>query len=150
MSNIYEYIKEHFTYNKDGTFNRNDRKNANGSYDHYGYLIIKIKGKQYKAHRLVYLYFNGKFPKNEIDHINRIRSDNKIENLRDVTRQQNMDNTKFESLGVYVDYTNGLKKKYAFRFKKKMYRFYSLQEAITTKEKLGGKINYDYYKGEIV
>jgi hypothetical protein len=53
---VIEYIKKYFIYNQDGTFTRTDRKNSNGSLDKDGYLIIKIKGKQYKAHRLVYAY----------------------------------------------------------------------------------------------
>ena len=90
---VINYIREYFIYNNDGTFTRTDRKNSNGSLDKDGYLIIKIKGKQYKAHRLVFAYHNGRFPTMEIDHINRNRLDNRIENLREVDRQTNIDNT---------------------------------------------------------
>lgn len=58
-----------------------------------GYAHISLLGKKYKAHRLAWLYVYGHFPKNEIDHINRVRDDNRIANLRDVTRAENMQNT---------------------------------------------------------
>jgi HNH endonuclease/AP2 domain len=57
-----------------------------------GYTYISIDAKLYAAHRLVWLMENHKWPDGEIDHINRVRSDNRIENLRDVTRAQNMQN----------------------------------------------------------
>lgn len=44
------------------------------------------------AHRLAWLYVNGSFPKNEIDHINRIRSDNRIANLRPASNLENAQN----------------------------------------------------------
>ena len=53
-----------------------------------GYISIQIDRKRYKAHRLVWLHVYGRWPKEEIDHINRIRGDNRLENLREVTRQQ--------------------------------------------------------------
>lgn len=138
---VIDYIKKNFVYNNDGTFTRLDRKNSKGSYDKDGYLIIKIKGKQYKAHRLVFAYFNNRFPKDEIDHLNRIRDDNRIENLRECNRTENVNNTELKTLGVYIDNTKGLKKKYAFHYKNKTYRTYKLNEAIKLKLSLGGKIN---------
>ena len=53
---------------------------------------IHVKGKDYLAHRLIWLYLNGKFPDNTIDHVNGDRLDNRIENLRDVTHQENHKN----------------------------------------------------------
>ena len=60
--------------------------------DKDGYLCVAIEGKLYRAHRLVWLYVHGKFPKGDIDHINRIKDDNRIKNLRDVTRSENKQN----------------------------------------------------------
>ena len=57
-----------------------------------GYTEICINRKRYLAHRLAWLYVYGKWPENYIDHINCIPSDNRIENLRDVTHQTNMQN----------------------------------------------------------
>lgn len=58
-----------------------------------GYILIMVKGKTYPAHHLAWLYHYGYLPK-EIDHINGIRSDNRIENLREVSRQENCRNQK--------------------------------------------------------
>ena len=46
----------------------------------------------YKAHCLAWLYINGVWPKNEMDHINQKRSDNRWCNLREATLQQNLKN----------------------------------------------------------
>jgi hypothetical protein len=54
-----------------------------------GYIYLRIDGVNYAAHRLAWLYCYGSFPKHEIDHKNRNRSDNRIENLRDVTSSEN-------------------------------------------------------------
>lgn len=67
-----EYILKHFQY-KNGIITRDDRKNSNGSLDKDGYLILKVKNKQFEAHHIVWLLNYGDFPKQEIDHINRNR-----------------------------------------------------------------------------
>lgn len=58
-----------------------------------GYFTIMVDGKAYYAHRLAWLLHTGKWPKHEIDHINRVRSDNRIENLREATKSQNKINS---------------------------------------------------------
>lgn len=63
-----------------------------GSPDKKGYLCIRVLGKTYKAHRLAWLYETGAWPENEIDHINGIVFDNRIENLRDVSKSINQQN----------------------------------------------------------
>ena len=57
-----------------------------------GYVVIRINDKLYKAHRLAWLYVTGKFPDLKIDHINRIKNDNRWENLREVSHTQNCEN----------------------------------------------------------
>jgi hypothetical protein len=57
-----------------------------------GYVSICIDGKIYKAHRLAWLYMTGKWPMPECDHENRKKSDNRWQNLRAATRQQNTQN----------------------------------------------------------
>ena len=133
---IEEYIKLNFRYNPEtGNIIRFDRKMSNGSYDRYGYIILKIKGKQYKAHRIAWFLYYGTFPKQNIDHINNIRNDNRIINLRDVPQSENnKNNTKVinkdtKVYGVCLDKTKGLKKKYVVSFNNKIYRFYTIKEA---------------------
>ena len=65
-----------------------------GTIGHKGYRAIKIDGKSYQAHRLVWLYVHGKFPRDQIDHINGIRDDNRLENLRDANSADNARNRK--------------------------------------------------------
>jgi hypothetical protein len=58
------------------------------------YNQIGIKGKRYLAHRLAWLYVYGEWPKKSLDHINRIKTDNRIDNLRDVHHSQNVANSR--------------------------------------------------------
>lgn len=149
--NYEKYILKHFKYNKNGTIDRDDRKGSNGSLDKDGYLIIKVKGKQFKAHRIVWLLNKGKFPKSELDHINRNRIDNRIENLRESNRKQQVHNQNIKPnkqtgvVGIYIDNTKGLKNKYAFHNRKdgKTYRFRTLEEAIKNKKDLRSGL-YEY------
>lgn len=60
-----------------------------------GYRQIRIDGKLHYAHRIVWEMHNGDIPEGmEIDHIDGNRLNNKIDNLRMVTHQQNVWNTK--------------------------------------------------------
>lgn len=58
-----------------------------------GYVYATVDGKQYLLHRLIWFYVYGYFPENEIDHINRKKSDNRIKNLREASRQCNTRNS---------------------------------------------------------
>lgn len=59
-----------------------------------GYILIRYRGNRYYAHRLAWFYSYREFPKGNIDHINGVRSDNRICNLRDVTQRENLQNMK--------------------------------------------------------
>jgi len=65
-----------------------------GSINNNGYRIITIDNIGYRAHRIAWLYVYGNLPLNQIDHINGIKTDNKIGNLRDVTQNENSKNSK--------------------------------------------------------
>ena len=58
-----------------------------------GYVVIKIAGRSYKAHRLAWLYTYGYLPENPLDHIDRKPLNNAIANLREVSRSCNVRNT---------------------------------------------------------
>lgn len=67
-------------------------KTAGGLCKFTGYVFIGINGIQYRAHRLAWLYVHGYLPDIEVDHINMIRSDNRLCNLREATHKENNQN----------------------------------------------------------
>ena len=69
-----------------------------------GYHLISIDYKEYRAHRLAFAIMTGRWPADEIDHINGKRADNRWCNLREATRAQNQQNrrsaARHNALGV--------------------------------------------------
>lgn len=65
-----------------------------GGIDINGYVLIMVLGKQYRAHRLVWLWVHGEFPSQQLDHINGVRHDNRLCNLRPATNSENCKNGK--------------------------------------------------------
>ena len=59
---------------------------------HPARLDGRLFNKTYSAHRIAWLIYYGEWPKNQIDHINQDPTDNRIENLRDVTHAENNKN----------------------------------------------------------
>jgi len=57
-----------------------------------GYVMMRVDGHLHYAHRLAWLYATGEWPKHQIDHINGVRSDNRIANLREVSSSENARN----------------------------------------------------------
>lgn len=69
-----------------------------------GYIEIELGGATHKAHRLAWLYVHGELPVGVIDHINGDKTDNRIENLRDVTVAQNAQNQRLRPHGLGVSW----------------------------------------------
>lgn len=66
-----------------------------------GYIVMSLGGKRYYAHRLAWLYVHGEWPKTKhLDHINGIKTDNRIGNLREATSRQNSMNCKINKLNT--------------------------------------------------
>lgn len=63
-----------------------------GSLKKDGYRTIHFQGKTFQEHRLIWYLYYGEHPKGQIDHINQIRHDNRIINLRDVSKSENARN----------------------------------------------------------
>lgn len=68
-----------------------------GDLDGKGYLRLCVAGKRYLAHRVAWFYHYGEWPSGELDHINGQTTDNRIENLREASRAQNLWNTRMHS-----------------------------------------------------
>jgi hypothetical protein len=81
-----------FTRGQDHTRwnNRFSGKEA-GTLSDGGYLVVRLYGKGHKSHRIIWLYVHGALPE-EIDHTNHIKHDNRLVNLRGVTKQINQMN----------------------------------------------------------
>lgn len=98
-------LKEHVNYNPDtGIFtwiknNKYSNRNVGdicGSLDG-GYIRMCINKKRYGAHQLAWHYINNELGSFHIDHINGIKSDNRICNLRKATVSENAYNKKINS-----------------------------------------------------
>lgn len=96
-----EKVRELFDYREDGKLVRKVSRGKwkvgeiAGEYMHStGYRSINIGGKLYGTHRVIFLYHHGFLPEYSVDHRNRDKTDNKIENLRHITQQCNIRNSK--------------------------------------------------------
>ncbi len=68
-----------------------------GYIGNHGYLAASVDKSQYLVHRLVFLWFYGRWPESQIDHINHVRTDNRIDNLREVNHRENGINQKLST-----------------------------------------------------
>lgn len=57
-----------------------------------GYLVVRIDRVLYFSHRLMWMHVHGYMPLMVIDHLNGVRDDNRIENIRDVSASINLQN----------------------------------------------------------
>lgn len=85
----YKRLIEILEYKNGNLIRKKTKKIAGHKHKTKGYVIVVIDGKSYREHRLIWFYFHKKWPEKELDHINRIRHDNRIENLREATAQEN-------------------------------------------------------------
>ena len=101
----YETAHRLFDYDPEtGTLTWKERRSHNalkgcvaGTLHHSGYIQISHKRKLYLAHRVIWLMTTGKWPKNLMDHINGVRDDNRLCNLREATMSENHQNRKSAS-----------------------------------------------------
>ena len=80
-----------------------------GSKDGQGYLSVRISGRLFLAHRVAWALHQGVWPADQIDHIDGCRTNNRISNLRAVTREENGRNQRIYRnnnsgvVGVFLD-----------------------------------------------
>ena len=107
--------------------------------------------KDFRAHRIAWLIYYGEWPKNQIDHINQDPTDNRIENLRDVTQLENLKNQALRSnnksgyIGVHFEKS---KQKYRVRVqinnsKKHIGYYNTIEEAVAARAV--ANINYNFH-----
>lgn len=92
LLSIFEYDRE-----SGRLFNKKERRYAipgkeAGTLASNGYLTTMIEGKIYYVHRLIWIIEHGEWPEGQIDHIDGVKTNNKITNLRDVDYQENRRN----------------------------------------------------------
>lgn len=118
--------------------------------DAHGYIQVNINKRVYKAHRLVWLFVFGEMPKGQIDHINHIRTDNRIENLREVNNQKNhlnrpkQSNNKTGFVGVSFYKRTGMYRAY-ITYKSKLHNlgFYKyLEDGIKARKEANIKFGF--------
>jgi len=97
----YDPISGFFLSNKGSKYsNRNKGDRVGTLHKTKGYRYICVKGKTYREQRVAFFWMTGEWPKFQVDHINKIKDDNRWENLRDVppiinswNRKKHRDNT---------------------------------------------------------
>ena len=96
-----ERVRELFDYRpKDGALVRRVKTSSRATVGSIagcpskGYLQLVVDGKTYTVHRLIWMWHYGYMPENAIDHIDKNTINNKIENLREVSRVCNLRNSK--------------------------------------------------------
>jgi len=90
---VLDYNSEtgHFTW-KVRTGPRGKAGSKAGTPHKRGYWKISIDGKIYSAHRLAWLYAYGRWPTDQLDHINHVKDDNRLANLREASQTLNQEN----------------------------------------------------------
>lgn len=73
---------------------------AAGWPNEHGYLIVQVDRRYIRAHHIVFALHHGRWPSHEIDHVNGVRDDNRVQNLREATRSQNLANTRARRPGL--------------------------------------------------
>lgn len=163
----YEEVARLFTYDREtgvlywGIRNRNTiRRNyvagsSKGTKD--GHRRVGIKGKIYQEHRLIMMLCFGHIPENaEIDHINHVRDDNRLCNLRFVTRSENQRNQSVSSkstTGVTGVYFSKSRNKFIAQIKVNRQVHYlgcynTLEEAAAARAEANLKFNFHNNHGK--
>lgn len=120
-----------------------------------GYLIISVKGKQYKAHRLAFLYMEGDIPV-QVDHKNHVKNDNSWNNLRAASYKINTKNRSLSSnnkSGFNGVAWNKPTKKWRVRIQvngKYIYLgiFINIEDAISARKQANKKYNFHANHGK--
>ncbi len=141
---------EHFSSKR--TFDMYNNKHAGKivkQINDQGYVIAIINGKQYRAHRVIWIMQNGPLDDKYIDHLNGNRSDNRIENLRACTHQENQRNLHKNKIGLPVGvYFDKERQSYKASVGDKSKRFKSLCDAVAWRDDYTKLLGYHENHGK--
>lgn len=152
-----EWLKDNYDYHENGGFirlkSRGSQKGGSllfGKKEKTGYMRMPINYDMFSVHRVIWKWHNGSEPE-FIDHINGNRSDNRIENLRSVTKVENAANrtlSKNNTSGFFgvKEYNYGGVDKFAWaiRYKGRKYQGYelTLKDAVTKYIEVAKELNH--------
>ena len=117
LKELFDYVVDENDIVEPAKLIRKSDKKIAGNVTGRGYRQIRIGEIQYSAHRLIWCFHKGEYPTLDIDHIDRNKLNNRIENLREISHKENCQN-----IGAYKNNRHGVKGIY---FNKQMNKWQS-------------------------
>lgn len=117
-----------------------------------GYRAVAFNNRCYPEHRIIWLHVYGRWPEGDVDHINCVKGDNRLENLREASRSENSANRpppKSNKSGVKgVHFDKGRQKWMAYIKKNwkrhHLGRFDTMEEAIAARRAADESMNGEF------
>lgn len=142
LKNLFDYQDGKLLWKERTSKRKNKGKVAGNKMPNpQGYYTLQYQGSRYSIHRMIYRYHHGYVP-DLLDHINRDKTDNRIENLRESSKIDNALNSKVYSSNssgyVGVSYNKRAKKWVSYYYENKVRKhvgtFASAEEAYTARQ----------------
>lgn len=149
----YDELNGEFTWKISKKYSKRKAGSIAGWITKSGYIQIEIDGVAYLVHRLIFLYVYGKWPTDQIDHVDGARNNNRLVNLREVTRSENQRNRTINKnntsgiTGVYwTKNTNNWFAAIGLNGKLKHLGYFTNKEDAIVARK-AAEIKYEYHQG---
>jgi len=133
-------------------------KDALTTKDRDGYRVGEIFGRRAASHRVIWAIVHGEWPACEIDHINGIKSDNRLANLRNVSMHENQKNKKLPvtstsgHVGVHRERESGKWKAHIKINQRRIYlgRYNSCEQAVEARTAAEKKYGFHSNHGRVL